>query len=165
MNIIIDSVEELMKSIYQQDRLLRQFKEFQQLNARGYTAEANRYIDTVFRELTELRNAQCYFSRIIESYAVDVATIEAIINLIDELLKPIIQISDLLAIECEAVYLCFAADSIKKNANLTEINQQLSAIKELRVKLLTTNYQDSDISESQWNDIVCKAKGRHSLLH
>jgi hypothetical protein len=115
MNIIIDSVEELMNSIYQQDRLLRQFKEFQQLNARGYTAEANRYIDAVFRELTELRNAQCYFSKIIESYAVDVATIEGIINLINELLKPIIQISDLLAIECEAVYLYFAADSIKKN--------------------------------------------------
>lgn len=165
MNTIINSVEALMNSIYQQDRLLRQFKEFQQLNARGYTTEANLYIDAVFRELTELRNAQYYFSRIIESYAVDDATIEGVINLIDELLKPIIQISDLLAIECEAIYLYFTADGIKKNASLTEITLHLTAIKDLRMKILTTKNQDADIDEAQWNDIVCKAKGRHSLLH
>lgn len=165
MNIIINSVEGPMNSIYQQDRLLRQFKEFQQLNARGYTIEANLYINAVIRELTELRNAQCYFSRIVELYEIDVATIESIINMIDESLKPINIISDLLAIECEAIYLCFAADGIKKNASLTDITQHLTAIKDLRMKILTTKNQDADIDEAQWNDIVCKAKGRHSLLH
>jgi hypothetical protein len=165
MNIIINSVEGPMNSTYPQDRLLRQFKEFQQLNARGYTIEANLYINAVIRELTELRNAQCYFSRIVELYEIDVATIESIINMIDESLKPISRISDFLAIECEAIYLCFAADGIKNKDSLTEITQHLTAIKDLRVKILTTENQDADIDEAQWNDIVCKAKGRHSLLH
>lgn len=154
-----------MSSIFLQDRLLRQFNEFQQLNARGYTIEANLYINAVIRELAELRSAQCYFERIVESYEVDVSIIEKIINMIVESLTPIIQISDLLAMECEAVYLFFAANSIKNNASLTEIKQQLTAMKDLRVNLLTTNHQDSDIGETQWNDIVYKTKHGHRHLH
>lgn len=155
-----------MNLIYRHEYLVRPFKEFQRLSAKGLIVEANLYIATILRELEELHKAQHAFAMTAESHRTNQMSIDGIYRLIHDLLKSIMTISDLLAIECEIVLLDVAAGCIRKCSDLTEITQQLSAVRDLRLKQLQSDCGDSDDDDAKWNTFLLKAKSWHRLrLH
>lgn len=156
----------LMTFIYQQEYLARPFEEFKQLSDKGKINEANLYITTVLRELEDLHKAKCAFAITLELHKINQLIVDEIFNLIHVSLKDLIAISDLLAIECEIVFLDVVADCIKKCCDLDEITHQLSAVRELRMKQLQSDNKDSFDNSENWNTFVLKAKSWHRLrLH
>lgn len=149
-----------MNLIYRHEYLARPFKEFQRLSAKGNIVEANLYIETVLHELEELHKAQHAFAVTAESHKTNQMSIDGIYRLIHDLLKSIMTISDLLAIECEIVLLDVAAGCIRKCCDLTEITQQLSAVRDLRMQQLQAHNKDfaDGADDELWNDFVIKAK-------
>ncbi|GAB3230468.1 hypothetical protein [Pseudaeromonas pectinilytica] len=149
-----------MNLIYWHEYLVRPFKEFQRLSAKGNIVEANLYIAAILRELEELHKAQHVFALTAELHKTDPLIIDGISRAIHDLLKNIMTISDLLAIECEIVLLDVAAGCIRKCSDLTEITQQLSAVRDLRMQQLQAHNKDfaDGADDELWNNFVIKAK-------